>query len=109
MDERELERLEFEAWHDYNFRLAGLVRQLREHRRMLRRYLTAHAMAAQAGSDQLPAATQALLEAYHDAWKLLGEPAPKTVTESSKSRLAVSHSGHIAARGVKHVVLSSSR
>jgi hypothetical protein len=106
MDEEELERLEFEAGHDYNFRLAGLVHQLREHRLMLRRYLIAHAMAAQAGPDQLPAAIKALLEAYHDAWELLDEPAPTSVSQSSKSWVTASHFGHVAARG-KHVVQSS--
>ena len=93
VDERELDRLAFEAGHYYDFRSAALVRQLREHRTMLRRYLTAHAMAAQAGSGQLPAATQALLEAYIDARALLGEPAPKTVAESSKSGVTVSRLG----------------
>ena len=68
---------EFEAGHNYDFRSAALVRQLREHRTMLRRYVTAHAAAAQAGT-RLPAATQALLEAYYDARALLGEPSPKT-------------------------------
>ena len=106
MDEEELERLEFEAGHDYNFRLAALVHQLREERRMLRRYLTAHAMAAQAGPDQLPAAIKALLEAYHDAWKMLGEPAPTSGSESSRSWATASHFGHVAARG-KRVVQSS--
>ena len=90
MDERELDRLAFEAGHDYDFRSAAFVRQLREHRTMLRRYLTAHAMAAQAGIGQLPAASRALLEAYNDAWALLGEPALKTVAESSKSGVPVS-------------------
>ena len=90
VDERELDRLAFEAGHDYDFRTAALVRQLREHRTMLRRYLPAHAMAVQAGTGQLPAATQVLLEAYNDARALLGEPAPRTVAESSKSRVAVS-------------------
>ena len=51
VDERKLDRLAFEAGHDYDFRSAALVRQLREHRTMLRRYLTAHAMAAQAGCE----------------------------------------------------------
>jgi hypothetical protein len=78
VDERELDRIVFEAGHDYNFRLAALVRQYREHRTMLRRYLAAQVTAAQAGTDQVPAAIQALLEAYKDAWELLGEPAPKT-------------------------------
>ena len=96
MDERELDRLAFEAGHDYDFRSAALVRQLREHRTMLRRYLTAHAMAAQAVTGQLPAATQALLEASNDARALLGEPAPKTVAESSKSGVTVSR---LAANG----------
>jgi hypothetical protein len=79
VDERELDRLAFEAVHDYDFRLAALVRQLREHRTMLRRYLTAQALAAQTGPGELPAATQVLLEAYNDAWTLLGEPAAKIV------------------------------
>src|SRR5712692_3738230 len=90
MDERELDRFAFEAGHYYDFRLAALVRQLREHRTMLRRYVTAHAAAAQAGTRQLPAATQALLEAYNDARALLGEPSPKTVAESAKRWVTVS-------------------
>ena len=89
MDERELDRLAFEAGHDYDFRSAALVGQLREHRMVLRRYLSAHAMAGQAGTGQFPAATQALLEAYNDARALLGEPAPKTVVESSESGVTV--------------------
>jgi len=96
MDERELDRLELEAGRDYNFRLAELVQQLREHRRMLRRYLTAYATAAKAGPDQLAAATQALLEAYNDAWALLGETAPN----AAALRVTVSHFGHSAARGL---------
>ncbi len=90
MDERQLDRFAFQAGHDYDFRLAALVRQLREHRTMLRRYVMAHAAAAQAGIRQLPAATQALLEAYNDARALLGESAPKTVAESSESWVTVS-------------------
>jgi hypothetical protein len=90
VDERELDRFEFEAGHDYDFRLAALVRQLREHRTMLRRYVMAHAAAAQAGIRQLPAANRALLEAYNDARALLSEPSLKTVAESSKSRVTVS-------------------
>lgn len=79
MDERELDRLAFEAGRSYDFRLSALVRDLRGHRSMLRRYVTAHLEAAQARTDQLPAATRALLEAYNDAWELLGnriEPRP---------------------------------
>lgn len=72
MDERELDRLAFEAGRSYDFRLSALVRDLRGHRSMLRRYVTAHLVAAQARTDQLPAATHALLEAYNDAWELLG-------------------------------------
>jgi hypothetical protein len=94
VDERELNRLAFEAGHDYDFRLAAVVRQLCEHRTMLRRYLTAHAMAAQAGTDQLAESAQALLEAYNDAWELLGEPAPQTIAESSKSWVTASRFGH---------------
>ena len=90
VDERELDRFAFEAGHYYDFRVAALVRQLREHRTMLRRYVTAHSAAAQAGTGQLPAATQALLEAYDDARALLGEPATTTVAESSKSWVTVS-------------------
>ena len=90
VDERELDRFAFEAGHYYDFRVAALVRQLREHRTMLRRYVTAHSAAAQAGTGQIAAATQALLEAYNDARALLGEPAPKTVTESSKRWVTVS-------------------
>ena len=73
MDERELDRLAFEAGRSYDFRLAALVRDLRGHRSMLRRYVTAHRDATQARTDQLPAATHALLEAYNDAWELLGD------------------------------------
>src|ERR1700694_5228912 len=62
VDERELDRFAFEAGHYYDFRVAALVRQLREHRTMLRRYVTAHSAAAQAGTGQLPAANQALLQ-----------------------------------------------
>src|SRR6266849_10917232 len=89
MDERELDRFAFEAGHYYDFRLATLVRQLREHRTMLSRYVTAHAAAAQAGTSQLPAATQALLEVHNDARALLGEPSPK-MAESSKSWVTMS-------------------
>lgn len=106
MDERELDRLAFEAGHDYDFRLAALVRQLREHRTMLRRYVVAHAAAAEAGIRQLPAATQALLEAYNDARALLGEPSQKTVTESSKSGVTVSR---LAANDAASSVASRSR
>src|SRR5450759_4530876 len=52
--------------------VAALVRDLRGHRSMLRPYVTAHLNATQARSDQLPAATHALREAYNDAWELLG-------------------------------------
>jgi hypothetical protein len=72
LEERELDRLTFEAGRSYDFRLAALVRDLRGHRSMLRRYVTAHLNATQARSDQLPAATHALREAYNDAWELLG-------------------------------------
>ena len=72
LDERELDRLAFEAGRSYDFRSAALVRDLRGHRAMLRRYVTAHLNATQARTDQLPAATDALLEAYNDAWELLG-------------------------------------
>jgi hypothetical protein len=89
VDEKELDRFAFEAGRYYDFRLAALVRQLREHRATLRRFVMAHAAATQAGSC-LPAATQALLEAYNDARALLGEPAPKTVAESSKRGVTVS-------------------
>jgi hypothetical protein len=106
VDERELDRFAFDAGHDYDFRLAALVRQLREHRAMLRRCVTAHAAAAQAGTRQLPAATQALLEAYNDARALRGEPAPKTVAESSKSWVTVSR---LAANDVASSVTSRSR
>ena len=85
VDERELDRLTFEAGHHYDFRLAALVRQLREHRATLRRYVTAHAAAAQAGT-RLPAASQALLEAYNDARALLGEPSSQS--GATVSRLA---------------------
>jgi hypothetical protein len=90
VDEKELDRFAFEAGHDYDFRLGALVRQLREHRTMLRRYVTAHAATAQAEIRQLPAATHALLEVYNDARALLGEPSPKTVAESPKSWVTVS-------------------
>jgi hypothetical protein len=89
VDERELNRFAFEAGHYYDFRLAALVRQLREHRTMLRRYVTAHAAAVQAGT-RLPAANQALLEAYNDARALLGEPSTKTLAKSSQSGVTVS-------------------
>lgn len=105
MDERELDRFAFEAGRDYDFRLSALVRQLREHRTMLRRYVTAHAAAAQAGT-RLPMATQALFEAYNDARALLGEPAPKTVAESSKSWVTVSP---LAANDAASSVTSRSR
>jgi hypothetical protein len=72
LEERELDRLAFEAGRSYDFRLAALVRDLRGHRSMLRRYVTAHLNATQARTDQLPAATHALREAYNDAWELLG-------------------------------------
>jgi len=72
LDERELDRLEFEAGRSYDFRSAALVRDLRGHRLMLKRYVTAHLNSTQASTDQLPAATHALLEAYNDAWELLG-------------------------------------
>jgi hypothetical protein len=72
LDERELDLLALEAGRSYDFRSAALVRDLRGHRSMLKRYVTAHLNAAQARTDQLPAATHALLEAYNDAWKLLG-------------------------------------
>jgi hypothetical protein len=72
LDERELDRLAFEAGRSYDFRSAALVRDLRGHRSMLRRYVTAHLNAIQARTDQLPAATHALLEAYNDAWEVLG-------------------------------------
>ena len=72
MDERELDRLAFEAGRSYDFRSAALVRDLRGHRSMLRRYVTAHLNSTQARTDQLPAAAHALLEAYNDAWELLG-------------------------------------
>lgn len=104
MDERELDRFAFEAGHHYDFRLAALVRQLREHRTMLRRYVTAHAAAAQAGT-RLPAATQALLEAYCDARALLGEPYPKTLAKSSQSGGTVSG---LAANGAASSVTSRS-
>lgn len=106
MDERELDRFAFEAGHDYDFRLAALVRQLREHRTMLRRYVMAHAAAAQAGIRQLPAATQALLDAYNDARALLSEPSPKTVAESPKSGVTVSR---LAANDAASSVTSRSR
>ena len=105
MDERELDRFAFEAGHNYDFRLAVLVRQLREHRTMLRRYVTAHAAAGQAGTRP-PAATQALREAYNDALELLGEPSPKTSAESSQSGVAVSR---LAANDEASPVTSRSR
>ena len=105
VDERELDRFAFEAGRYYDFRLAALVRQLREHRTMLRRYVTAHAAAARAGS-RLPAATQALLEAYNDARALLGEPAPKAVAESSKRGVNVSR---LVAKDAAPSVTSRSR
>jgi len=106
VDERELDRYAFESGHDYDFRLAALVRQLRAHRTMLRRYVMAHAAAAQAGIRQLPAATQALLEAYNDARALLSEPSPKTVAESFKSGVTVSR---LAANDAAPSVTSRSR
>jgi uncharacterized protein YmfQ (DUF2313 family) len=105
MDERELDRFAFEAGHYYDFRSAALVRQLREHRTMLRRYVTAHAAAAQAGT-RLSAATQALLEVYNDARALLGEPSPKTVAESAKTWVTVSP---LAANDAASSVTSRSR
>ena len=105
VDERELDRFAFEAGHYYDFRLAALVRHLREHRTMLRRYVTAHAAAAQAGT-RLPAATQALLEAYNDARALLGEPSPKTLAESSQSGVTVSR---LAANDAASPIASRSR
>ena len=106
VDERELDRFAFEAGHYYDFRVAALVRQLREHRTMLRRYVMAHSAVAQAGTGQLPAATQALLEAYNDARALLGEPAPKTEAESFKSGITVSR---LAANNAASSVTSRSR
>ena len=106
VDERELDRFAFEAGHYYDFRVAALVRQLREHRTMLRRYVTAHSAAAQAGTGQLAAATQALLEAYNDARALLGEPAPKNGAESSKSWVTISR---LAANDAATSVRSRSR
>jgi hypothetical protein len=106
VDERELDRFAFEAGHYYDFRVAALVRQLREHRTMLRRYVTAHAAAAQAGTGQFAAATQTLLEVYNDALALLGEPAPKTVAEPSKSWVTVSR---LAANNAASSVRSRSR
>jgi hypothetical protein len=105
VDERELDRLTFEAGHHYDFRLAALVRQLREHRATLRRYVTAHAAAAQAGT-RLPAATQALLEAYNDARALLGEPSSQTLAVSSQSGATVSR---LAANDAASPVTSRSR
>ena len=105
VDEREHDRFAFEAGHSYDFRVGALVRQLREHRTMLRRYVTAHAAAAQAGT-RLPAATQALLEAYNDARVLLGEPSPKTLAESRQSGVAVSR---LAANDAASPVTSRSR
>lgn len=105
VDERELDRFAFEAGHSYDFRLAALVRQLREHRTMLRRYVTAHAAAAQEGT-RLPAVTQALLEAYNDARALLGEPSQKTLAESGQSGVAVSR---LAANDAASPVTSRSR
>ena len=90
MNERELDRLAFEAGRSYDFRLDALVQDLRCHRSMLRRYATAHLNATRARTDQLSAATQALLDAYNDAWELLGEPAPKTMVESAGNSVNVS-------------------
>ncbi len=94
VDERELDRLAFEAGRSYDFRTAALVRHLRGHRSMLRRYLTTHISATQARTDQFPAATHALLEAYNDAWELLGEPAPKTMADSPDSSVTESRLDH---------------
>jgi hypothetical protein len=105
VDETELDRLAFEAGHHYDFRLAALVRQLREYRATLRRYVTAHAAAAQAGT-RLPAATQALLGAYNDARALLGEPSPHTLAESSQNGATVSR---LAANDAASPVPSRSR
>ena len=90
VDERELDRLAFEAGRCYDYRTAALVRHLRGHRSMLRRYLTTHLDAIQARTDQLPAATHALVGAYNDAWELLGEPAPNPMPESPDSSVTVS-------------------
>ena len=90
MDERDLDRLAFEAARSYDFRLAMLVRHIRSHRSLLRRYVTAHLDATQATTDQLPAATHALREAFNEAWDLLGEPAPKRVAEPPSGSAAVS-------------------
>ena len=106
VDERELDRLAFQAGRDYDFRSAALVWQLREHRTILRRCLAAHAVAVQAGTSQLPAATQSLLEAYGDARALLGEPAPKTVAESYIGGVTVSR---LAADDLVTSVTSRSR
>lgn len=90
VDESRLDRLAFEAGRSYDFRMAALVRDLRDHRSMLRRYVTAHLNATQARTDQLPAATHALLDVYKDAWELLGEPAPKTLAEFPDSSVTES-------------------
>ena len=100
MDERELDRIGLEAEHDHDFRLAALVRQLREHRAMLRRYLIAHAVAARARPGQRQAATQTLIEAYNDAWQLLGKPAPRAIAESSQTAVTAPRVRHVAAREV---------
>jgi hypothetical protein len=86
LDERELDRLEFEAGRSYDFRSAALVRDLRGHRSMLRRYITAHFNATQARTDQVPAATHALLEASNDAWELLGDRIAPRPCETLVSR-----------------------
>lgn len=101
VDESELDRLAFEAGHDYDFRLAALARQLREHRTILRRYVTAQA-AAQGGTCQPQAATQAMSEAYTDARALLGEPAPKTAAESAKRGATVSRPAAKDTGGLVH-------
>jgi hypothetical protein len=88
LDERELDRLALEAGRSYDFRSAALVRDLRGHRSMLKRYVTAHLNAIQARTDQLPAATHALLEAYNDAWELLGNRVAPRPCETQVPRTA---------------------